>query len=258
MRAARALRASLKSTAGHPTNAPAWSARPSWVRRIGACAPLDPVDNNSMGITEAPNIRCPTAMTWSEPSSCNANGSAIALYAASPAPKRGVKIVSGTHCDPEDPTNLLCTLVCGNASAARQALYRKNVTGWFEYWLRCDASYEPWVQGTMAQADVASGVTTFDSVPAPLPLPCVGSPPPEVTGLRVTRTGTVVNLSWDPVVATPSVLEYRVLRDILPRLPAPVEAGRPPTTAFDDPPIIGDGLLWFYQVRAINAVGEGP
>jgi predicted dienelactone hydrolase len=108
--------------------------------RIRATAPRDPVDSNSLGVNALASVHIPVAITYSEDSSCNANGSARALYAAALSPKRGVKIVGGTHCDPEDPTNFLCTLVCGSAASARQTLYRKYTTGWFEYYLRCDSS----------------------------------------------------------------------------------------------------------------------
>ena len=46
--------------------------------RIAAVAPLDPVDNAALGVDALPGARAAIAVTYSEPSSCNANGSAEA------------------------------------------------------------------------------------------------------------------------------------------------------------------------------------
>ncbi len=228
-------------------------------QRVRATAPRDPVDSNGLGVGALASVHVPVAITYSEDSSCNANGSARALYAAAQAPKRGVKVVNGTHCDPEDPTNFLCTLVCGAANAARQALYRRYTTGWFEYYLRCDASYEPWVYGAQAQADAAAGLITFDVAPnPPASQPCgtVG-PPPEVQDLMVSRSGGDIALAWAPVAANPAVTSYRVYRSASSDFVDPALAGTVSGTTFTEP-LASSPSMAFFKVAAVNPSGEGP
>lgn len=59
--------------------------------------------------------------------------------------RRGVRIVGANHTDPQDPAGVLGSITCGGALPARQALYRRYMAGWFEYFLRGDESYAPWV-----------------------------------------------------------------------------------------------------------------
>lgn len=227
--------------------------------RIRATAPFDPVDNAGLGAAAMPTITVPVAITYSEDSSCNANGSARVLYAAGVPVKRGVKIVNANHCDPLDPASAACSLFCGATDPARQLVYRRYVTGWFEFWLRCDPTYYEWVYGSKVQDDVTMGRVTYDADPDPGPIdPCVGVAPPEVQGLRAFRSGGDVALRWDPVTASPAVIEYRAYRS----LSMPFVFGPP----FDvvaspsalDPMAIGTSPeLFFYQVRAVNSVGEG-
>ncbi len=171
----------------------------------------------------------------------------------------GVKIVGGTHCDPEDPTNILCTLVCGSASSTRQALYRRYVTGWFEYYLRCDASYESWVHGSQVQADLSAGRITFDVAPnPPAALPCGPPPlPPEVANLRVRRIGADLELAWDAAVAAPAVTGYRVYRSPGASFAGAVLAGSTAGTTFTEP-VSSSPSPAFFKVAAVNANGEGP
>ena len=227
--------------------------------RLVTAAPMDPVDDADLGSTALAGVRKPVAITYSEDSSCNASGSARTLYAAARPPKRGVLVVGANHCDPEMPSDFLCTLTCGAANAGRQALYLEVVTGWLEMHLRCDPGYEPWVSGAQIQADVSAGLLAYQSEPDPLPPPCVaGARPEAVTGLRAVRSGNDVVFTWDALTADPAVTEYRVLRDSSPLLPAPVLAGAPAATRHDDLGLVTDGATWFVQIRAVNSFGEGP
>jgi hypothetical protein len=61
----------------------------------------------------------------SEPSSCNAHGSFGELLRRLKIPAEDVRIVDGTHCDPEDPTDLLCRVFCGGTGAAARGLYQR-------------------------------------------------------------------------------------------------------------------------------------
>ena len=138
--------------------------------RIRAVSPMDPVDGGGLGAAALANMAAPAALTWSEPSSCNASGSAIALYAAATGPRRGVRVVGANHTDPQDPASLLSALFCGGANSARQSLYRRYMAGWFEYHLRDDARYGPWVfadlPGAVAE-DLSAGRITWQETADP-------------------------------------------------------------------------------------------
>ena len=139
--------------------------------RIRAVSPMDPVDNGGLGVAALATVAAPVAITYSEPSSCNANGSALTLYNAALAPKRGIRIVGANHTDPQDPAGALSALFCGAANSTRQALYRRYMVGWFEYHLRSDVSYGPWVFNQTAgplAADLAANKITCAEAPAPL------------------------------------------------------------------------------------------
>jgi dienelactone hydrolase len=139
--------------------------------RIRAVSPMDPVDNGGLGVAALGTVAAPVAITYSEPSSCNADGSALTLYHAAQAPKRGIRIVGANHTDPQDPASGLSALFCGAANAARQTLYRRYMAGWFEYHLRGDARYGPWVfaqAGGPLAADLAANRITYAEAAAPL------------------------------------------------------------------------------------------
>ena len=136
--------------------------------RVIASAPLDPVDNNGLGVGALPFARAAIGITYSEPSSCNADGSSEVLYAAAVPQKRGVKLVSANHCDPEKNSDFLgCGLTCGSWNATRHQRYLRYVTAWLEYFLRCDKSYDEWALGARVEQDLAAGVITYDAALAP-------------------------------------------------------------------------------------------
>jgi len=139
--------------------------------RIRAVSPMDPVDSGDLGVAAVVNLAAPVAITYSEPSSCNASGSALTLYSAARAPKRGMRIVGANHTDPQDPASPLSAVFCGAANSARQTLYRRYMAGWFEYHLRGDATYGPWVfnqPGGPLASDLALSKITYAEAPAPL------------------------------------------------------------------------------------------
>ena len=139
--------------------------------RIRVLAPMDPVDNASLGVNALPGVNIPIAITHSEASSCNSSGSAETLAATAHAPKRVLKIIGANHTDPQDPAGFLSILTCGSANSARQTLYRRYLTGWFEYYLHGDLSYAPWIfnlPGGQLAVDLAAGKITDTESPAPL------------------------------------------------------------------------------------------
>lgn len=67
----------------------------------------------------------PMASLRSEPSPCNADNQVLEVLHGLGFTVQDVRIVGGTHCDPENPTDWLCTTTCGGGSAASQALYQE-------------------------------------------------------------------------------------------------------------------------------------
>ena len=132
--------------------------------RIRAVSTMDPVDSDGLGVAALSIVAAPVAVTYSEPTACNANGSAEVLYAAATSLKRGIKIVGANHTDPQDPAGILSVITCGAANSTRQALYRRYMAGWFEYHLRGDANYGPWVfqqPGGQLATDLAADTITY-------------------------------------------------------------------------------------------------
>jgi hypothetical protein len=70
-------------------------------------------------------VQLPMSSLRSEPSSCNSNGAVLGVLNGLTFAVEDVLIVDGTHCDPEDPTDGLCNVPCGQASPERQAIYQR-------------------------------------------------------------------------------------------------------------------------------------
>lgn len=171
--------------------------------RVDASAPMDPVDNGGLGVGEIAGARGALALTWSEPSSCNADGSSEDLYAAAADQKRGVKLVGANHCDPEKDGDFFgCELTCGRWSAERHERYLRYVTGWMEYTLHCDAGYKPWALGQRVEQDLAAGLVTYDGALAP----------PAPTGVSAGQVGAAVEVTRDPPDRCAPLDGWRVYR----------------------------------------------
>jgi pimeloyl-ACP methyl ester carboxylesterase len=67
-----------------------------------------------------------------EPSSCNAQGSVRDLLAELPFCAEDVLVVGATHCDPENPTDLLCRVICGGSSGFKRYLFFRLMTSFFQ------------------------------------------------------------------------------------------------------------------------------
>ena len=80
-------------------------------------------------LAAAPGLRPLAFASWrAEPSSCNADGSVLRLLESLAFPATDVRLVGATHCDPENPTDFLCTLTCGGGSAAARSLFQRAMT----------------------------------------------------------------------------------------------------------------------------------
>ena len=224
--------------------------------RVRAAVLLDPVDSGGLGEGEIAAIRAPASYSWSEPSACNAFGSGEQLHAAAPPPKRGLAIEGGTHCDPEDPSDLGCVLICGGESEARRTLYRRHATDWLEHWLRCDESYRSWIDGADVLAEEAAGLLGFSA--EGLGPPCAAARPGPVTGLRVARDGDDLLLSWDPLPPEPPVTGYRVREDESFEHAAALLVAEPgePQVRLTGAAAEAGNRSW--RVRAFGPGGEGP
>lgn len=211
--------------------------------RIIASAPLDPVDSNGLGVGSIPLARGAIGITYSEPSGCNANGSSEVLYAAAAAQKRGVKLVGANHCDPEKNNDFFgCALTCGSWNAARHARYLSYVTGFLEYFLRCDKSYHEWALGPRVAEDLGAGLITYDAALAPDPplgLDAAGA----AAGIRVDRAPP------DPCAEIDS---WRLFRADASGGPYALRAGdlSPSTTRFLDDEV-EPAQTYFYVARDV-------
>lgn len=231
--------------------------------RIGASAPMDPVDNDALGVGSMASIGAPVSITYSEPSSCNADGSAVDLYAAGVDQKRGMLLVGANHCDPERDGDFFgCELSCGRWNAERHALYVRTMTAWFEYYLRCDDAYYEDVFGTWIGARRAEGKLTYDAelrpeAPASLEASWSGrvdlerGPPTRCAGVTswsvyrrelpggsfaVVATGLPIDvLTWSDETTEPGRSYVYVARDVMTDLDRSYESGDSPEAQIDVP-----------------------
>lgn len=224
--------------------------------RVRAAALLDPVDSGGLGAAELPTVTAPVSWSWSEPSSCNAFGSAEDLHAAAPAPKRGLGLTDATHCDPEAPSDFGCLLLCGGDSEDRRTLYRRHATDWFEYHLRCDESYRTWIDGAEVLAEDAAGLLVFSA--SGLGPPCAVAPPGPVTGLRVRREGGDLLLTWDDPPPEPPVTGLRLLEAQDFGFAAPTVVAEPPAPEWRLPGAADAPGHRSWRIRAFGPGGEGP
>jgi len=67
------------------------------------------------------------ASVRSEPTACNAEGAIRDVLARLPFATEDILVVDGSHCDPEDPTDLLCRITCGGSSEQARAAYQELI-----------------------------------------------------------------------------------------------------------------------------------
>ena len=85
---------------------------------------LDPVDRTGTGSEAAAQLMAPAVVLLGGASSCNLFGSGRAIARALPNLVRTQAWKEASHCDFEDPTNNLCSVLCGKSSPPMQARIR--------------------------------------------------------------------------------------------------------------------------------------
>ena len=86
---------------------------------------LDPVDAGHKGAEVAKGLHIPCAVLQAEPSRCNANGNAKQIVAGLSGPLFTLRVRNATHTDPEQPTDWLAEVLCGNADPKRHAIFER-------------------------------------------------------------------------------------------------------------------------------------
>ncbi len=87
---------------------------------------LDLVDTQGLGVRAARGLDKPLLALAGEPTNCNAQGNAEAVYAA--AGRARVRHIAGAgHCDFESPTDTFCELVCTDPDGPRRSHRRQII-----------------------------------------------------------------------------------------------------------------------------------
>jgi len=67
-----------------------------------------------------------------------------------------LKVLKANHCDPESPSDGMCSLTCGGAAnAGRHKLFRRYTMAALDHTLLCHKGSTPWLGGANAKADKA-------------------------------------------------------------------------------------------------------
>ena len=67
------------------------------------------------------------ASVRSEPTACNGEGAIHDVLARLPFATEDILVVGGSHCDPENPTDLLCRVACGGSDEQARAAYQELI-----------------------------------------------------------------------------------------------------------------------------------
>lgn len=198
---------------GHSAGGMATWVAASQDSRIKATMPLDPVPGGGADLAAlGAAVTNPSGWTGAPGSSCNASASYNQFYPLVQASHKAQYIVAdATHCDFEDPTNFLCTAVCGSASEARRQAWRRYAVSWLNYYLKGDTDYYYYIIGAGLVDDLANGRLTNTTAL---------NTRPRAASATVAANGGSVGLRWLPYPVTP-VAGYDMYRRRLPE-PAPL------------------------------------
>jgi dienelactone hydrolase len=262
-----------------------WAPNDARIRTIGL---LDPMDYQNIGSVAVRNFQGRITVIHGEPHSlCNRNGDDTVFYANANGPTMGCpecakyrcKIINGTHCDFEDPTNFACETLCGYSDLARQELARKYLTAWFNAYLKGDQSYIIYLTGQPAVEDRLAFLVDWESVGVPIIATPTSTPTVIPTNTRtstptmtptpthtptITRSPTPTHTPTPTLSATPTRTPTPTLSHTPTRTPDPRHTATPTITATPTPsptpPAIPNPrirLAGYWKTR-LDAVMGGP
>lgn len=91
--------------------------------RVRVWVGLDPVDRDGQGAAAAQRLKCPAFILRAEPHACNAHGNAEGIQRALVTKTFFLRVIGGTHADPEWPTDRIAEGVCGKSSPQRRIVF---------------------------------------------------------------------------------------------------------------------------------------
>jgi hypothetical protein len=190
-------------------------------------------------------ITVPSGWTGAPGSSCNASASYGQLYPLVEASHKAQYVVSGaTHCDFEDPSNFLCTTLCGGTNDARRQIWRRYTVAWFQYYLDGDTGYYHYLHGDGLAADLAAGRLTGDTA---------RNTEPRNASAQAAGSGGAVLLSWQPYPKTP-LAGYSIYRRRLPEPAGQLAAASGMTGSYVDAGLPAG--QYEYSLRTRDAAGN--
>jgi MYXO-CTERM domain-containing protein len=127
--------------------------------RIRAVVGFDPVDQDGKVLDVLPALDAATLHLFAEGGGCGSGPWEAYNLEAAPPPRMGLSIAGAYHCDAEDPSDAICTSVCGTPAYdnARARLFRRYAVAWLACALHQDGSMQGWMDGPGSAADMAAG-----------------------------------------------------------------------------------------------------
>jgi MYXO-CTERM domain-containing protein len=160
-RLAGAVDATRRGLIGHSWGALGSAMAASRNTGVASLVLFDPNDDALVGARNAPGIRAPTLTLLAQTRAvCNNQWVATSITPGLGGPGVHATLARSGHCDPEDPTDALCPLLCGSGDVATTALFRRYAVAWTRCNLTGDAAMAPWVLGADWDADQRAGRLT--------------------------------------------------------------------------------------------------
>lgn len=109
---------------------------------------LDLTDGDDLALDAAPSLAVPLHGLVGEPGMCNSDGNGVDVYLAA-AGSHAVRVTEADHCDFEDPTDWMCTLLCEESNSQFttdevKATIRGMATAYLVWQAGVDPSGEDW------------------------------------------------------------------------------------------------------------------
>lgn len=109
---------------------------------------LDLTDGDDLAVDAAPALTVPLYGLVGEAGMCNSDGNGVDVYLAA-AGSHAMRVTEADHCDFEDPTDWMCTLLCEEANSQFttdevKATIRGMATAYLVWQAGLDASGEDW------------------------------------------------------------------------------------------------------------------